>query len=121
VKIINRCSIGIDVKGFEIDRQHVFISRSHLYHVGKRFGGELELGGFTPDELRRLHSVTGTFTKVEELTKDLPAEVVQEPAVQRMIDATQKMRAHLASLPSLELVEQFERETDDGWYLYPRA
>jgi hypothetical protein len=119
-RIINRTSIGIDVRGFEIDHQHVYIERSENYFVGKRFGGVLELSSFTPDELRNLHSVSQTFAAVDAATADLPPEVLEQPEVKHMLAATEKMRAHVASLPSLELLEQFEQETEDGWYLYPR-
>jgi hypothetical protein len=121
MKVVNRTRIDIDLPGFQIDPHHIYVRRSEDYHVGKRMGGELELSGFTPTELRNLHGITKTFAAVDKVTGELPPEALDMPEVKNMIDATDKMREHLARIPSLELLEQFERETDDGWYLYPRT
>lgn len=121
MKIINRTAIGIDVQGFSLDPRHVRIPRSEDYFVGKRFGGELELSGFTPGELRSLHTVKGSIAAVDATASQLPAHALELPEVKRMREAAESMRRHLAKLPSLEVLEQFEAETEDGFYLYPRA
>lgn len=121
MKIINRTSIGIDVRGFELDHKHMYIERSENYFVGKRFGELRELHSFAPDELRNLHSIAKTFALFDKMKAELTPEGLALPSIKYMMDSIEKMRAHLATLPSLELLEQFERETEDGWYLYPRA
>lgn len=120
MKIINRTSIGIDVKGFVLDQEHVHISRAHEYHLGKKFGAVLELGGFEPDELRSIHSTKKMVEVVEGFRAELPPEELDRPEFARLWAAVQSHKEHLSALPSLELLEQFEAEEEDGFYLYPK-
>jgi hypothetical protein len=121
MKIINRTNTELDLRGYQLDAQHIRVPRSEGYFLGKRFCGVLELGSFSPDELRSLHSLDRSFDEIRRAQGDLPPEALQIPGIKNMEDALSKMRRHLATLPSLELLEQFESETEDGLYLYPRA
>lgn len=120
MKIVNRTRIELDVRGFQIDQHHVHVQRSENYHVGKRIGSELELGCFSPKELRDLHKLCESLERVLAVQRELPPELLEKAEVIEMRKRVENMRAHVAQLPSLELLEQFEAESEDGWYLYPR-
>lgn len=123
MNIINRTGKGFVIAGAEVNgTTTIHVRRSEEFHIGKRLCGELELDGFTPEELRDMHGLLASCDVVESIVAKLPAAVTALPAIATMASTTTQMRKHITTeLPSLELLAQLEAEQDDGFYLYPRA